>query len=322
RTVRSHFGFDSIIGHTAVMRKVFDQVRQVAKWNTTVLVRGETGTGKELIAQAIHYNSPRAAGPFVKLNCAALPENLLESELFGHEKGAFTGALTQRKGRFETADAGTLFLDEIGEISSSFQAKLLRVLQEGELERVGGVRTLRVDVRVIAATNRDLELEVEAGKFREDLFYRLNVMPIMLPPLRERVEDIPEIASFLVGKVAKMQGRPLSITDSALRILLHHAWPGNVRELENCIERAAVMSEDGVIDRDLVLVSGVEERVSPMRGGGSVDLDDPDLDERERVIAALEQAGWVQAKAARLLNMTPRQIAYRIQTLNIKVRQI
>ncbi|NMG49369.1 nif-specific transcriptional activator NifA [Azoarcus communis] len=322
RTVRNHFGFDSIIGRTVVMRKVFEQIRQVAKWNTTVLVRGETGTGKELIAQAIHYNSPRAAGPFVKLNCAALPENLLESELFGHEKGAFTGALTQRKGRFEAADGGTLFLDEIGEISASFQAKLLRVLQEGELERVGGVRTLRVDVRVIAATNRDLEFEVEAGKFREDLFYRLNVMPIMLPPLRERVEDIPEIARFLVDKVSKMQGRPLSITDSALRILLHHGWPGNVRELENCVERAAVMSEDGIIDRDLILVSGVEERVTPLRGGGTVDLDDPGLDERERVIAALEQAGWVQAKAARLLNMTPRQIAYRIQTLNIKVRQI
>lgn len=322
RTVRNHFGFDSIIGRTVVMRKVFEQIRQVAKWNTTVLVRGETGTGKELIAQAIHYNSPRAAGPFVKLNCAALPENLLESELFGHEKGAFTGALTQRKGRFEAADGGTLFLDEIGEISASFQAKLLRVLQEGELERVGGVRTLRVDVRVIAATNRDLEFEVEAGKFREDLFYRLNVMPIMLPPLRDRVEDIPEIARFLVDKVSKMQGRPLSITDSALRILLHHGWPGNVRELENCVERAAVMSEDGIIDRDLILVSGVEERVTPLRGGGTVDLDDPGLDERERVIAALEQAGWVQAKAARLLNMTPRQIAYRIQTLNIKVRQI
>ncbi|NMG66496.1 nif-specific transcriptional activator NifA [Azoarcus indigens] len=323
RTVRNRFGFDNIVGHTVRMRQVFEQVRQVAKWNTTVLVRGETGTGKELIAQAIHYNSPRAAGPFVKLNCAALPENLLESELFGHEKGAFTGALTQRKGRFEMADSGTLFLDEIGEISPSFQAKLLRVLQEGELERVGGARTLKVDVRVIAATNRDLELEVEAGKFREDLYYRLNVMPIMLPALRERVEDIPEIARFLVDKVAQMQGRPLSITDSALRILLHHAWPGNVRELENCIERAAVMSEDGTIDRDLILISGIEERVSPLRGGGgTVDLDDPGLDERERVIAALEQAGWVQAKAARLLGMTPRQIAYRIQTLNIKVRQI
>nr|AAM90969.1 NifA [Azoarcus olearius] len=323
RTVRNRFGFDNIVGHTQRMRQVFEQIRQVAKWNTTVLVRGETGTGKELIAQAIHYNSPRAAGPFVKLNCAALPENLLESELFGHEKGAFTGALTQRKGRFEMADGGTLFLDEIGEISASFQAKLLRVLQEGELERVGGARTLRVDVRVIAATNRDLELEVEAGKFREDLYYRLNVMPIMLPPLRERVEDIPEIARFLVEKVSGQQGRPLSITDSALRIPAAPRRPGNVRELENCIERAAVMSEDGTIDRDLILISGIEERVTPLRGGGgTVDLDDPGLDERERVIAALEQAGWVQAKAARLLGMTPRQIAYRIQTLNIKVRQI
>ncbi len=322
RTVRNRFGFDSIVGHTQRMRHVFEQIRQVAKWNTTVLVRGETGTGKELIAQAIHYNSPRAAGPFVKLNCAALPENLLESELFGHEKGAFTGALTQRKGRFEMADAGTLFLDEIGEISASFQAKLLRVLQEGEFERVGGGRTIRVDVRVIAATNRDLEAEVDQGKFREDLYYRLNVMPILLPPLRERVEDIPEIARYLVDKVAQQQQRPLTITDSALRILLHHAWPGNVRELENCIERAAVMSEDGTIDRDLILVSGIEERVSPLRGGGAVDLDDPGLDERERVIAALEQAGWVQAKAARLLGMTPRQIAYRVQTLNIRMRQI
>ena len=323
RTVRNRHGFENVVGHTPKMKVIFDQVRQVAKWNTTVLVRGETGTGKELIAQSIHYNSPRAPGPFVKLNCAALPENLLESELFGHEKGAFTGALTQRKGRFEMADGGTLFLDEIGEISAAFQAKLLRVLQEGELERVGGARTLKVDVRLIAATNRDLESEVEAGKFREDLYYRLNVMSIHLPPLRERIEDIPEIARHLVDKVAGNQGRPLCITDSALRVLLHHSWPGNVRELENCIERAAVMSEDGTIDRDLILISGIEERVTPMRGGGSaVSLDDPDLDERERVIAALEQAGWVQAKAARLLNMTPRQIAYRIQTLNIKVRQI
>ncbi len=322
RTVRGKFGFDNIVGHTPRMKQVFEQVRQVAKWNTTVLIRGETGTGKELIAQAIHYNSPRATGPFVKLNCAALPENLLESELFGHEKGAFTGAAMQRKGRFELADGGTLFLDEIGEISAAFQAKLLRVLQEGELERVGGARTLHVNVRVIAATNRDLEAEVEAGRFREDLYYRLNVMPIPLPPLRDRVEDIPEIARFLVGKVAGQQGRPLTITDAAVRVLLHHDWPGNVRELENCIERAAVMSDDGTIDRDQVLVSGIEERVTPLRGGAGIDFDDPVLDERERVIAALEQAGWVQAKAARLLGMTPRQIAYRVQTLNIKVRQI
>ncbi|MDD5365999.1 MAG: nif-specific transcriptional activator NifA [Gallionellaceae bacterium] len=324
RTVRAQYGFDNIIGHTQPMRRVFEQVRQVAKWNTTVLIRGETGTGKELIANAIHYNSPRARGAFIKLNCASLPENLLESELFGHEKGAFTGAMNQKKGRFEQADGGTLFLDEIGEVSAAFQAKLLRVLQEGEMERVGGTRTIKIDVRVVAATHRDLEGDVANGKFREDLYYRLNVMPIYLPALRERMEDIPDIARFLIGKIGGKQGRELELTDSAMRILMHHDWPGNVRELENCLERAAVMSEDGTIDRDSVLLTGIEERVSASRSGPAreVDLDDPDLDERERVIAALEQAGWVQAKAARLLDMTPRQIAYRIQTLNIKVRQI
>jgi Nif-specific regulatory protein len=323
RTVRGQHGFDNIIGRNPAMRRVFEQVRLVAKWNTTVLIRGETGTGKELIANAIHYNSPRSRGSYVKLNCAALPESLLESELFGHEKGSFTGAVAQRKGRFEQAEGGTVFLDEIGEISAPFQAKLLRVLQEGELERVGGTRTIKVDVRVVAATHRDLEAEVEAGRFREDLYYRLNVMPLFLPPLRERMEDIPDIARFLVEKVANMQGRQLSLTDTALRILMHHDWPGNVRELENCLERAAVMTEGNVIDRDAILLSGINEKVSASRNPvPAMDLDDPDMDEREKVIAALEQAGWVQAKAARLLDMTPRQIAYRIQTLNIKVKQI
>ncbi|HEX5363201.1 MAG TPA: nif-specific transcriptional activator NifA [Gallionella sp.] len=323
RAVRGQHGFDNIIGHTQPMRRIFEQVRLVAKWDTTVLIRGETGTGKELIANAIHYNSPRARGSFVKLNCAALPESLLESELFGHEKGAFTGAVAQRKGRFEQAEGGSVFLDEIGEISASFQAKLLRVLQEGELERVGGTRTIKVDVRVIAATHRDLEVEVEKGRFREDLYYRLNVMPLYLPPLRERMEDIPDIARFLVEKVGTRQGRELTLTDTALRILMHHDWPGNVRELENCLERAAVMTEGLVIDRDAILLTGIDEKISVSRGAiQTMDLDDPNLDEREKVIAALEQAGWVQAKAARLLDMTPRQIAYRIQTLNIKVKQI
>ncbi|WP_325063003.1 nif-specific transcriptional activator NifA [Nitrincola iocasae] len=321
RTVRGQFGFDNIIGHSFPMRQVFEQVRQVAKWNTTVLIRGETGTGKELIANSIHYNSPRARGPFVKLNCAALPENLLESELFGHEKGAFTGAVSQRQGRFEQADKGTLFLDEIGEVSAGFQAKLLRVLQEGELERVGGSRTIKINVRVVAATHRDLEADVEQGLFREDLYYRLNVMPIFMPTLRERLEDVPDIANFLLNKIATAQERPLSITDSALRVLMHHSWPGNVRELENCLERAAVMSEDGIIDRDQVLLTGIDEQVMGSHGG-QIDLGDDNLDERERVIAALEQAGWVQAKAARLLGMTPRQISYRIQTLNIRVKQL
>jgi len=323
RNVREQYGFDNIIGHTQTMRRIFEQVRLVAKWNTTVLIRGETGTGKELIANAIHYNSPRARGSYVKLNCAALPETLLESELFGHEKGSFTGAVAQRKGRFEQAEGGTVFLDEIGDISASFQAKLLRVLQEGELERVGGTRTIKVDVRIVAATHRDLEAEVESGKFREDLYYRLNVMPLYLPPLRERMEDIPEIARFLVDKIGTRQGRALSMSDAALRVLMHHDWPGNVRELENCLERASVMTEANLIDRDAVLLTGIDEKISANRGViQNLNLEDPNLDEREKVIAALEQAGWVQAKAARLLDMTPRQIAYRIQTLNIKVKQI
>jgi len=325
RRVKGEHGFSNIVGHTQRMRVVFDQVRQVAKWNTTVLIRGESGTGKELIANAIHYNSPRANGPFIKLNCAALPDNLLESELFGHEKGAFTGAVSQRKGRFEQANGGTLFLDEIGEISPAFQAKLLRVLQEGEFERVGGLRTLKVDVRVIAATNRDLESGVHGGDFREDLYYRLNVMPIYTPALRERVEDIPDLAKYLVAKLARTQGRELEITDSAIRLLMRHTWPGNVRELENCLERAAIMSADGSIDRDAIGLTGIEEGAHPGESAhpvDKIDFNDPELDERERVIAALEEAGWVQAKAARLLNMTPRQIAYRIQTLNIRVRQI
>lgn len=327
RVVRNNYGFNNIVGHTANMRKVFDLVRQVAKWNTTVMIRGESGTGKELIANAIHYNSPRANGPVVKLNCAALPDTLLESELFGHEKGAFTGAVNQRKGRFEQANGGTIFLDEIGEISAQFQAKLLRVLQEGEFERVGGTKTIKVDVRVIAATHKDLEQSVEDGEFREDLYYRLNVMPVQVPALRERYEDIPELAKFLVSKIAKQQGRDLEITDSAVRVLMRYSWPGNVRELENWLERAAIMCESGSIDRDVIAATGLEDEVaatSPMPVSTTqptVDLNDPDLDDREKVIAALEQAGWVQAKAARLLDMTPRQIAYRIKTLNISVKQ-
>ena len=326
RVVRNNYGFANIVGHAPQMRHVFEQVRQVAKWSTTVLIRGESGTGKELIANAIHYNSPRANGPMVKLNCAALPDSLLESELFGHEKGAFTGAVNQRKGRFEQANGGSIFLDEIGEISAQFQAKLLRVLQEGEFERVGGSKTIKVDVRVIAATNRDLESEVEEGHFREDLYYRLNVMPIYVPSLRDRCEDIPNLALFLVNKIGEQQGRELKITDSAIRVLMRYSWPGNVRELENWLERAAIMSESGVIDRDVIAATGLEEHIgiatlSALPAQAAVDLDDPNLDERERVIAALEQAGWVQAKAARLLNMTPRQIAYRIKTLNIAMKQ-
>lgn len=331
RKVRSQYGFDNMVGQTQIMRQIFDSIRQVAKWDTTVLVRGESGTGKELIANAIHYNSPRANGPFVKLNCAALPDTLLESELFGHEKGAFTGAVKQRKGRFEMADGGTLFLDEIGEISASFQAKLLRILQEGEMERVGGSDTIHVDVRIVTATNRNLEDEVRKGNFREDLYYRLNVMPIQLPALRERIEDVPELAKFLVQKLSQKQGRELKISDGAVRMLMGHDWPGNVRELENCLERATIMSETGLIDRDVIVFHTTDRpqsvTMTPVASAKppiatDVDFNDPQLDERQRLIAALEKCGWVQAKAARLLGMTPRQIAYRIQIMNINMRRM
>ncbi|MEI6708030.1 MAG: nif-specific transcriptional activator NifA [Methylococcales bacterium] len=324
-----NYGFENIIGHSSPMLKVFDVIRQVAKWNTTVLIRGESGTGKEVVANAIHFNSGCASGPFLKLNCAALPDTLLESELFGHEKGAFSGAVGLRKGRFELANNGTLFLDEIGEISASFQAKLLRVLQEGEFERVGGTQTLHVNVRIIAATNRNLEEQVTIGNFREDLYYRLNVMPINMPALCERSEDIPQLAEFLLGRISKQQGdRPLEIKESAIRLLMKHSWPGNVRELANRLERAAIMSTNGIIDRDVMVSTGLEDEIGsgisqkPTVNNRIIDFNDENMDDRERVIAALEQSGWVQAKAARILNMTPRQIAYRIQTLGITMKQI
>ena len=324
QSLRKNYGFDNIIGHTQAMLRVFELVQQVAKWNTTVLLRGESGTGKEVIANAIHYHSACVGGPFIKLNCAALPDNLLESELFGHEKGAFSGALSQRKGRFELANGGTIFLDEIGEISPSFQTKLLRVLQEGEFERVGGTQTLKVRVRIIAATNRNLEEEVEEGRFREDLYYRLNVMPITMPALRDRLEDIPELAQFLLGRISKQQGgRPLEIKESAIRLLMRHDWPGNVRELENTLERASIMSPGGIIDREAIALTGLEEELSlGAPASAKPEFNTEGMDEREQVIAALEQAGWVQAKAARLLNMTPRQIAYRVRILNIKMKHI
>ena len=313
-----------MVGKSAAMRQTMEIIRQVSRWDTTVLVQGESGTGKELVANAIHHHSPRAAAPFVKFNCAGLPDNLLESGLFGHEKGAFTGAVRQRKGRFELADGGTLFLDEIGESSASFQAKLLRILQEGEMERVGGDETLRVNVRIIAATNRNLEEEVRAGHFREDLYYRLNVMPLALPPLRERQEDIAELAHFLVRKIGQHQGRALRISDGAIRLLMSYSWPGNVRELENCLERSAVMSESGLIDRDVILFNHREAapKASAVAPAHEESWLDQSLDERQRLIAALEKTGWVQAKAARLLGMTPRQVAYRIQTLDINMHRL
>ncbi|MGL1959501.1 MAG: nif-specific transcriptional activator NifA [Colwellia sp.] len=325
--VRRNYNLDNMVGHSKAMHKIFEQIRIVSKWGTTVLVRGESGTGKELIANAIHYNSPRATGAFVKLNCAALPDNLLESELFGHEKGAFTGAIKQRKGRFESADGGTLFLDEIGEVSPAFQAKLLRVVQEGEFERVGGTQTIRVDVRIIAATNRNLEKDVQEGSFREDLYYRLNVMAIYSPSLRERLEDLPELTDFLLDKLSKKQNRKLKITDRTIRHMMKYHWPGNVRQLENMLERASVMSESGVIDKEVMILdnipsSTVQSPSQPPTMPTESTFVTADMNDRDKVVAALKESGWVQAKAARLLNITPRQIAYRIKTMNIEMKQI
>ncbi len=249
RTVRHQYGFDNIVGHSMPMRRVFDQIRMVAKWNTTVLIRGETGTGKELIANAIHYNSPRARGPYVRVNCASLPETLLESELFGHEKGAFTGAVGVRKGRFESADGGTLFLDEIGEISPAFQAKLLRVLSDGNFYRVGGHQPVKANVRVIAATHQNLDERVKQGLFREDLFHRLNVIRLRLPPLRERHEDVALLSRhFLSRSAAELSVEPKRLSEATLKFLQGLDFPGNVRQLENLCHWLTVMAPGQTIE--------------------------------------------------------------------------
>ncbi len=247
---RRRYSLDNVVGHSKTMQRVFAEVHQAAPSRSTVLLRGESGTGKEEIARAIHYLSPRKEAPFIKVNCAALTESLLESELFGHEKGAFTGAVGERKGRFELAHGGTLFLDEVGDISPGFQAKLLRVLQEREFERVGGSRPVKVDVRLICATNRDLERMVQRGEYRADLYYRINVVSIFLPPLRERRDDIPPLVAHFLDRYNKENHRQLKVTPEAMQVLSNCYWPGNVRELQNCIERTATMVHGEAI-RDL-----------------------------------------------------------------------
>jgi Nif-specific regulatory protein len=299
-------------------------VAQVAATNTTVLVRGESGTGKELIAHAIHYNSLRAKKPFVKVSCAALPESLIEAELFGHEKGAFTGADKQRIGRFEQADGGTLFLDEIGDMSPSTQAKILRVLQEHEFERLGGTRTLRVDVRLIAATNRDLPGMVQAGQFREDLYYRLNVVSIEMPPLRERKDDIVPLAnSFIQRFSAELKKRIDGLEPDAQKLLMRYNWPGNIRELENAIERAMLLAEGRAIVADDLRL-GETVSVGSGRDHGAivkipptgVPLEDV---ERHALIEALKMSNWVQKDAAELLGISPRVMNYKIKILSIEI---
>ena len=351
---------DGIIGDSPAIAEVIEQVKRVAGTKTPVLLRGESGTGKELFARAVHTQSPRDKKPFISVNCAALSETLLESELFGHEQGSFTGANMLKKGRFELADGGTLFLDEIGEISPTFQSKLLRVLQEGEFERVGGTKTIKVDVRIVAATNRDLEEAVAQGDFRADLYFRICVVPIVLPPLRERAGDIRPLAQLFLDRFNAENDTEVRFAPDAFETICRCKFPGNVRELENCVNRAAALSDgELVLDDALACQQGaclsadlgrLQQGHAPVGGLAIGRVVTPavaapppaappaesDLIDRpaplgrrktantakEDLIAAMEEAGWVKAKAARLLGMTPRQISYALQKHGIEVRKI
>lgn len=315
--LQEEHSFHNIIGNSHEMRDVYEQVAQVARTNTTVLLRGESGTGKELIAEAIHYNSFRAEKAFIRVNCAAIPENLIESEFFGYEKGAFTGAVSSKKGRFELADGGTIFLDEVGELSQMTQVKLLRALQEQEFERVGGTKTLQVDVRVIAATNSDLEANMAQGKFREDLFYRLNVFAIFLPPLRDRRTDILLLADHFMLKYGRRHGKAIKrISTPAIDMLMRYHWPGNVRELENCIERAVLVCEDQVIHSyhlpPTLQTAESSNTVPRLTLAAAVSAY-----EKELIQDALKSTRGNRAKAARLLDTTERILGYKISNYKI-----
>ncbi len=316
------YKFDEIVSTSHAMEEAINLAGRVAASNATVLIRGESGTGKELVAKAVHYHSPRANFPLIKVNCAALPETLLESELFGHEKGAFTGAATRRIGRFEAADKGTLFLDEIGELTPGMQVKLLRVLQEREFERLGGNQTIKVDVRVIAATNRDLEKAMHEGKFREDLYYRLNVVSVVIPPLRERKEDIPELLDHFIKKYGQANRKKISGVSAEVRdLLMRYSYPGNVRELENIIERAVVLSKGGhITTADLPL----HLRTIASEGGLSAEkLKDSlnetlDTVERGLILDALKESGGIQTRAAEKLGISERVLRYKLKKYEIR----
>jgi Nif-specific regulatory protein len=313
---------NNIIGNCSTMKEVFGQIGQVASSNATVLIRGETGTGKELVARAIHYASQRKNGPFICVNCAALPENLIESELFGHEKGSFTGALQQRRGRFELADGGTIFLDEIGDISISMQVKLLRVIQEREFERIGSDKPSKIDVRIIAATSRDLEKGIKEGLFREDLYYRLNVFPIHLPPLRERKSDIILLADHFLQKYNVIHNRNVKrISTPAINMMMQYHWPGNVRELENCIERAILTSTDDVIHGynlppSLQTCEATHTAILPDEGASFRTM--LEAYEREIIVEALKKFRGNASQAARHLKSTKRIFSYAIKRLGIE----
>jgi Nif-specific regulatory protein len=324
-----------LVGQSAAMRQIEEEIYRLSQSHATVLIRGESGTGKELVARAIHILSPRGVGPFVPLHCAAVTETLLESELFGHERGAFTGAQDQRKGKFELADGGTLFLDEIGDIPPATQVKLLRVLQDKCIERVGGGRTIAIDVRLISATHRDLEAMIHAGSFREDLYYRLNVVPIMIPPLRERPSDIPLLIKHFLTKYNRQNHRVVGLGADVSALMNRYHWPGNVRELQNCLERLVVMADPGsdVVTLETIPTSlrGYFSDMRQVTGAAGVGLHPSGTVrpasrtlgaslqeiEREELLRALERAGWVQVRAARALGLTPRQVAYKMKKYGI-----
>jgi len=324
--VHAHFGFENIVGTTPVMQAVYEQVQAVAPTRTLVLLNGETGTGKELIAHAIHAQSPRKDAAFVRVNCAALPDTLLVAELFGHEKGAFTGAVKRHIGRFEQANNGSIFLDEIGDISPAMQVKLLRILEAGEFQRLGGRETIKVDVRVIAATNRDLRQEVAEGRFRRDLYYRLNVFSIRLPALRDRRDDIPALVGHFVSRYADHNERHgLSIDGSAMQDLLRHDWPGNVRELQHVIERSVILTQGDVIQRVHLGDGAPIQTDSPVAANAQYTgtlKDQVDAFERQRIVDALREAQGNQAEAARVLGISRSVINYKIKRHNIQQRAV
>ena len=327
REMASQSSFAQLVGQSEAMQRVFDVVKKVADSKSNVLICGESGTGKELVARAIHYNSVRSPLPFVAVNCSAVPETLLESELFGHMKGSFTGAISNKAGLFEVANGGTIFLDEIGDTTPTIQVKLLRVIQEREFRRVGGTQDIKVDVRIVAATNKDLEKAVADGSFREDLYYRLDVIPIRLPPLRLRSGDIPLLVTHFLTRFSKESGKPMPmISPEAMQVLLGHEWRGNVRELENLIERVVAFSTGGPVT-DADMRGWLHRTLSPQQQGGvPTELPEDGLDlegminglEKDLLLKALERTKWVKKKAARLLRLNTRSFRYRLEKYAIK----